>query len=285
MFKQICEKILDQVLCFFASKPLLPDKLWEVIEPLLPKWTPSPKGGQPPVTDRAALTGILFILKTGLPWEDLPCEMNCGCGMTCWRRLRDWQVNGTWDQIHKVLLERLHGADQIAWERAVIDSSFVRAADGGEKTGPSPVDRSKPGSKHHVITDAGGIPLAASVTAANVNDITEMAPRFNEMPAVAGKVGHPKKKPEALQGDRASDAEPHRQGLAPMGIEPVWPEKGIDDQSGLGETRWPVERTLSWVHQNRRLRIRYERRADIHQAFLTLACIKICASALFAGFC
>src|SRR5512133_2069508 len=76
------------------AKPLLPDELWEVIEPLLPQWTPSPKGGQPPVTDRAALTGVLFMLKTGLPWEDLPCEMNCGCGMTCWRRLRDWQADG-----------------------------------------------------------------------------------------------------------------------------------------------------------------------------------------------
>jgi transposase len=267
------------------AKPLLPDELWEVIEPLLPKWTPSPKGGQPPVTDRAAWTGIRFVLKTGLPWEDLPCEMNGGCGMTCWRRLRDWQADGTWDKIHKVLLEELRGADQLDWSRALIDSSFVRAAYGGGTTGPGPVDRSKPGSKHHVITDASAIPLTSSVTAANVNDITEMAPLFHKMPAVAGKVGHPTKKPGAMQGDLAYDSEPHRQGLEQMGIEPVLPEKGIDDQSGLGETRWPVERTLAWIHQNRRLRIRYERRPDIHQALLTLACIKICASALFAGFC
>jgi transposase len=225
------------------------------------------------------LAGILFILKTGLPWEDLPFEMNCGCGMTCWRRLRDWQADGTWDKISKVLLDKRHGADQIAWERALIDSRFVRAASGGEKTGPSPGDRSKPGSKHHVITDASGIPLASSVTAANVNDITEMAPLFNEMPAVAGKVGHPKKKPDAMPGDLAYDSEPHRHGWEPMGIEPVLPEKGIDDQSGLGETRWPVERTLAWIHQNRRLRIRDERRPDIHQGLLTLAWIKICASA------
>ena len=128
------------------AKPLLPDELWEVIAPVLPKWTPSPKGGQPPVTDRAALTGILFVLKTGLPWEDLPCEMNCGCGMTCWRRLRDWQADGTWLKIHRVLLDRLRGADKIDWSRALIDSSFVRAAYGGGGTGPSPVDRAKPGS-------------------------------------------------------------------------------------------------------------------------------------------
>jgi len=267
------------------AKPLLPDDLWEVIEPLLPEWTPSPKGGQPPITDRAALTGILFVLKTGLPWEDLPCEMNCGCGMTCWRRLRDWQADGTWDRIHKVLLDKLRGADKIDWSRALVDSSFVRAAYGGEATGPSPVDRAKPGTKHHLLTDAGGIPLASSVTAANVSDISQLAPLYNKVPPVAGKVGRPRKKPDALQGDLAYDSEPHRQGLREMGVEPVLPEKGIDDQSGLGETRWPVERTLAWVHQNRRLRIRYERRPDIHQAFLTLACIKICASALFAGFC
>ncbi|HEY2293294.1 MAG TPA: IS5 family transposase [Thermoanaerobaculia bacterium] len=267
------------------AKPLLSDGLWEAIEPLLPKWTPGPKGGQPPISDRAALTGILFILKTGLPWEDLPCEMDCGCGMSRWRRLRDWPLDGTWDKIQKILLDRSRGADKIAWERAPIDSSFVRAAYGGAATGPSPVDRSKPGSEHHVITDANGIPLASSVTSANTNDITEMAPLFDKLPEVAGKVGHPRKEPDALQGDLAYDSEPHRRGLKQMGIEPVLPEKEIDDQSGLGETRWPVERTLAWIHQNRRLRIRYERRPDIHQALLTLACIKICASALFGGFC
>jgi transposase len=211
--------------------------------------------------------------------------MGCGCGMTCWRRLRDWQKDGTWDKVHEILLGRLRGADKIDWSRALIDSSFVRAAYGGGATGPSPVDRAKAGSKHHVITDANGIPLASSVTAANVNDIDQLAPLFNAIPDVAGKVGHPKSKPDAVQGDLAYDSEPHRQGLRDLGVEPILPEKQIDDQEGLGETRWPVERTLSWVHQNRRLRIRYERRPEIHQAFLTLACIKICASILFSGFC
>lgn len=88
-----------------------------------------------------------------------------------------------------------------------------------------------------------------------------------------------------MQGDLAYDSESHRQGLGRIGVEAVPPEKGIDDQEGLGETRWPVERTIAWLHQDRRLRIRYERRPEIHQAFLTLACIKICASALFAGYC
>ena len=267
------------------ARPLLPDELWEIIEPILPRWTPGPKGGQPRLEDRKALTGILFVLKTGLAWEDLPQEMGCGCGMTCWRRLRDRQADGTWDELHKILLGRLRGADKINWSRALVDSSFVRAAFGGGDTGPSPVDRAKPGSKHHVITDASGIPLASSVTAADVTDISQLAPLYNKIPPVAGKVGRPRKKPDALQGDLAYDSEPHRQGLRDLGVEPVLPERGIDDQEGLGETRWPVERTLAWLHRNRRLRIRYERRPDIHQAFLTLACIKICASALFSGYC
>src|SRR3954463_12646164 len=149
------------------AKPLLSDELWEVIEPLLPRWAPSPKGGQPRLNDRKALTGILFVLKTGIPWEDLPYEMGCGCGMTCWRRLRDWQADGTWDTIHKALLGRLRGAEKIDWSRALIVSRSVRAAYGGGAPGPSPVDRAKPGTKHHLITVASGIPLASSVPPAN----------------------------------------------------------------------------------------------------------------------
>jgi transposase len=267
------------------AEPLLTDELRAVSEPLLPKWTPGPKGGHPRLDDRKALTGILFVLKTGIPWEDLPYEMGCGCGMTCRRRLRDRQEDGTWEKIHRAPLSRLRGADEIDWSGALIDSSTVRAAYGGEGTGPRPVDRGKPGTEHHVITDASGIPSAGSVTPADRNDVAEMAPLVNKLPEVAGKVGHPRHKPDALQGDLAYDSEPHRQGLWEMGVEPVLPEKGIDDDTGRGETRWPVERTLSWAHRNRRLRIRYERRPDIHQAFLTLAFIKICASALFAGLC
>src|SRR3954449_1852803 len=141
------------------AKPLLSDELWALIEPILPTWTPSPKGGQPRLDDRKALTGILFVLKTGINWEDLPTEMGCGCGMTCWRRLRDWNEAGVWQGLHERLLAELHEADRIDWDRALIDSSFVRARGGGGRTGPSPVDRRKKGSKHQIITDAGGIPL------------------------------------------------------------------------------------------------------------------------------
>lgn len=109
------------------AKPLLDDELWQLISPLLPPEPAKPKGGRPRLSDRAALTGILFILKTGLAWEYLPQEMGCGSGMRCWRRLKLWQEAGVWDALHALLLSRLHQAGALDWSRAIVDSSSVRA--------------------------------------------------------------------------------------------------------------------------------------------------------------
>ena len=109
------------------AKQLVSDELWAVIEPLLPVEPPKPNGGRPRVDNRAALTGILFVLKTGIPWEMLPQEMGCGSGMTCWRRLHEWQQAGVWERLHLVLLERLNAAEQIDWSRAAVDSASVSA--------------------------------------------------------------------------------------------------------------------------------------------------------------
>jgi transposase len=112
------------------SKELVSDELWEIIEPLLPEVPPKPKGGRPRIDDRAALTGIVFVLKSGIPWEMLPQEMGCGSGSTCWRRLRDWQETGVWEELHRALLDRLGEADRIDWERASLDSASVPAKRG-----------------------------------------------------------------------------------------------------------------------------------------------------------
>ena len=115
------------------AKPLLADELWERIKPHIPPEPPKPKGGRPRIPDRAALTGILFVLKTGTPWEYLPQEIGCGCGMTCWRRLRDWQAAGVWQRIWHALLDELGVADEIDWSTSAIDSCSVRALFGGRK--------------------------------------------------------------------------------------------------------------------------------------------------------
>lgn len=109
------------------ARPLVTDELWSVVEPLLPKESPKPKGGRPRTSDRAALTGILFVLMTGVPWEMLPQEMGCGSGMTCWRRLRDWQQAGVWEELHAVFLDKLAEVDKLDWSRASADSASVPA--------------------------------------------------------------------------------------------------------------------------------------------------------------
>ena len=112
------------------SKPLVPDDLWAIIAPLLPSEPAKPKGGRPRIPNRACLTGILFVLRSGIPWELLPPEMGCGSGVTCWRRLRDWQEAGVWDRLHRTLLDRLGEADRIDWARASLDRASVPAKRG-----------------------------------------------------------------------------------------------------------------------------------------------------------
>ena len=120
------------------STPLLPDALWNLIQPMLPSIRRRLKGGRPRLPDRACLTGILFVLRSGIPWEMLPQELGCGSGMTCWRRLRDWQQAGIWQLIHFSLLDWLARYGEIDWSRAVVDGSSIRAVFGGYRRGRIP---------------------------------------------------------------------------------------------------------------------------------------------------
>jgi transposase len=116
------------------ARPLVSDELWELVEPLIPVVSRRFKHpGRKRIPDRQVLTGILFVLQTGIPWEYLPQEMGCGSGMTCWRRLHEWQQAGVWERLHEVLLCKLHRAELIDWSRAAIDSSHVRAVGGARK--------------------------------------------------------------------------------------------------------------------------------------------------------
>jgi transposase len=119
--------------------PLLPDELWEEIKPLLPRHKAKPgKRGRPPVDDRACLTGIIFVLRSGIPWEMLPLEMGCGSGVTCWRRLRYWQRRGVWKKLLHAMLDRLGSEGLIDWDKACVDSQSYRAVFGGSLPAPTP---------------------------------------------------------------------------------------------------------------------------------------------------
>src|SRR5207249_3508053 len=127
-------------------------------------------------------------------------------------------------------------------------AAFATAPEGGEDTGPHPTDRGQSGSKHPVMTDAQGVPLAATVTAANVNEVTPVFAVLTDMPPVGGKLGPKRQKPERLQGDRGYDSEPVRRWLRWLGITPVRAARNTEHGSGLGVFRWFVARTISWRH-------------------------------------
>ena len=197
--------------------------------------------------------------------------------MTCWRRLRDWQRVGVWERIHLEMLNRLHSNGRIDWSRASLDSTSIAAKRGGNHTVPNPTDRGKPGTKRHVVVDRKGFPLAMLITAANVHDSRAFEPLLDAIPSVrrAGP-GRPRHRPKKAHADKAYDILRCRAYLRRRGIACRIARKGVDSSERLGRFRWVVERTLAWLSRFRRLVVRYERRADLHRAFLTLACVLIC---------
>lgn len=112
------------------NKFMISEKLWKNLEPLLPAEPIKPKGGRPRISNRDTFRGIVFVLRTGIQWKMLPQEMGCGSGVTCWRRLNEWQKAGVWERLHQVLLDKLGDAGKIDWSRAAVDSATVRAKKG-----------------------------------------------------------------------------------------------------------------------------------------------------------
>jgi transposase len=260
------------------AKLLVSDALWERLQPLLPP--PKPRRvrhpGRKPLDDRKALTGILFVLKTGIPWEDLPVEMGCGCGMTCWRRLRAWYRDGVWFRLLQVLLRELDDAGKIDWARAAVDSSFARAFGGVEGSGKNPTDRGRPGVKHHALVDGHGIPLAVDVTPANVPEVVQLLPLVDSTGPLDEATGEPERLPETVYADRAYDSEPHREELRQRGVQPKLAKRRTAHGSGLGKVRWVAERFFSWLHGFRKLRFVTEKDQEMQFAFLDVARALIC---------
>ncbi|WP_405777210.1 IS5 family transposase [Streptomyces sp. NBC_01538] len=228
------------------------DELWARIEPLLPVVPRNPRRpGRKRLDSRRVLCGILFVLYTGISWEFLPQELGFGSGMTCWRRLRDWNEAGVWQRLHELLLSELRAADLLDFSRAAVDSSHIRAMKGGPATGPSPVDRGKAGSKHHLIVERG----------------------------------RPLRRPRYLYADRGYDHEVYRDKVRRFQITPHLARRGTGHGSGLGVYRWVAEGAIALLHWFRRLRIRWEIRDDIHHAFVTLGCAVICWRRLRTALC
>ncbi|MEU6731464.1 transposase [Nonomuraea wenchangensis] len=209
------------------------DELWAVIEPLLPQRQRRFRHpGRKRLDDRLALQGILFVLHTGIAWEHLSQELGYGSGMTCWRRLAEWNKAGVWQRLHEVLLDQLRAADAL--------------------------DLCRAGSKHHLITEATGIPLAVILTGANRNDVTQLCPLLDAIPKVRGKRGRPRRRPDVVLADRGYDHDKYRALARELQIRPLIARRGTEHGSGVRKQRWVVEQTFALLHAFRRLRIRWE---------------------------
>ncbi len=147
---------------------------------------------------------------------------------------------------------------------------------GGAQTGPNPTDRGKPGTKRHLVVDRGGIPLNITITGANRHDSVVFEELIDGIKPIKRPRGRPRKRPEKLHADKGYDIPRCRRVLCRRGIKVRIARKGVESKEKLGKHRWVVERTLAWLSQYRRLAVRYERRADIHLAFLKLGCALIC---------
>jgi transposase len=258
---------------------LISDQLWTAVTPLLPKHPRSPKGGAPRKDDRRCLEGIMYVLRGGISWHLLPADFGISYS-TCWRRFHEWSEAGVWDRVHKQLLKPLAEAKVLDTDRVVIDSASVRALFGGEHTGPTPTDRSKNGCKRHIICDANGIPLVIQTGPANQRDEEMVEPMLKQFPRLRDKRGKTRTKPKALQGDRGYGFVWIIRLLIRLMIASLLAPRGSPHGSGMGRTRYVVERTLSWFSNYRRLKLCYERTGIHFRAFHVLAACDICSRRL-----
>lgn len=238
---------------------------------LPPEEPVGPQGGRPRTKNRTVLRVIWYVLSTGCRWSDVPPGMGCS-GETARTQLVDWEEAGVWDRLHLDMLRLLRRDGELEQETAIVDAVLVRAQGAGERSGPSPVDRGKPGRKYSFVVNRQGVPEAVRVRGANTSDHQELLPLIKEeFPAIAGRVGRPKQKPGVVIADAGYDSESTRNALRCLGIEPLIRKRGTKHGSGLGKVRWVVERTIGWVKGLRRLRISYDRSTQALEAFVTLA--------------
>lgn len=256
---------------------LVTDELWSSVAPYLPEHPPPAKGGRPRVPDRDCLRGVLFVLREGIRWQSLPKEMRCGSGSTCWRRFHEWAASGVFHRSHCHLLAVLGERGLLNLERAVIDSASCRAQEGGGHTGPNPTDRAKKGCKRHLVTDGHGIPLVVTVGPANRRDEAAVPALLWLLWVALGCIGG-RRRPGAVQADRGYGFPWTIALVLAWGLRALIAPRGSAHGSGLGRTRFVVERTHAWFGHFRRLAQCYERQGAHFLGMQQLAACVICAN-------
>lgn len=257
-------------------EPLVPDDLWALVQPVIPPPPVRSRGGRPRHCARQTLAGIIYLLRWGLPWRHLPLALGLGSGRTCERRFAEWQRGGVWMRLWRILLDHAQHRGQLDWSRSAMDSISVPAPRGGTHTGPNPTDRGKTGSKLHLLIDGQGVPLALTLSGANVHDSRHLEMTVDAVPGVrSGRRGRPRRRPAKLHADKGYDFGRCRQALSRPKIAPRIARRGVESSATLGRHRWRVERTLSWLVAFRKLAVRRERSAASFLALAQLACALI----------
>jgi transposase len=222
---------------------------------LPPEQAVGPAGGRPPIDHRCIVQVLWLVLATGCRWEEVPPELDCS-GRTAPRFLQRGEERGGWDRRHVDWLRLLRQAGKLDPDLVSVDAVRVRAFGGGERTGPSPVERGTKGSQHTLRVDRHGVPLAIRTAGAHASDHRQIIPLIRDFPQGTGKPGRPKELPDAAYTDRGDGRDAPRWILAWLGIEPHLARRETPHGSGLGKVRWVVERTISWLKGLRRMRIR-----------------------------
>ena len=242
------------------------DLIATVIECCEPQ--PKPAPGHPPAETVRVLATLRQFLREGTPWRSLRASEDKASGSTLRRAFARWARTGLLRKVHALLVAMLRGNPVL-----ILDSCSVRAKRGGDFTGPNPTDRGKNGTKYHVAVNGDGVPVACMATAANVNDTVLFERLFLAAFAVMARI-------RTVLADRGYDAEGNRALCRSFGAEPHIHKRRQPSGSGLGQQRWPVERSNAWLLENKRLALRYDRLGFIVQALLQTACILLVAGRL-----
>lgn len=266
----------------------IPDRMWQKIRPLLPPEKDPGTPGRPPEAFRKVMDGILFVLRTGCQWKALP---GCyGSGSTAHRRFQQWVKAGIIDAIVRVMVEWYERCRGIAWEWQAADTKLLAAPLGGEATGPNPTDLGKSGTKRHLLVDGRGVPLAFHLSAANRHDLKGLSHLLKPEEGVLEIRPEPTEQaPQHLCSDKAYDAEEADLLLEELGYTGHIKRRGENDApGGVGEPiyparRWKVERSISWLNNMRKLRVRWEKKAENYRGLWLLAAALITYRRIILG--
>jgi transposase len=260
--------------------------MWQKIRPLLGVEKEPGTPGRRPVPFRKVINGILFVLRTGCHWKALPACY--GSGSTAHRRFQQWTRAGIIEAIVRLMVgwyERCRGID---WEWQAADTKLLAAPLGGEATGPNPTDLGKSGSKRHLLIDGRGVPLAFHLSGANRHDLKGLPHLLDQERLFASRPEPTEPAPQHLCLDKAYDAEEVDELLEALGYTGHVKRRGQSEEPGVGEVvyparRWKVERSISWLNNMRKLRVRWEKKAENYRGLWLLAAALITYRRIILG--